>query len=171
MAFAPLGVWLNVRIPVQPLLVFFAAFTAAAGLLMLSGWRPADSALSPCGRTILGAAGGSGLGLVAGLIGRGGGSFVVPLLVIFGVGAKAAAATSAFVVTCSGISSLVSHVATGARPSWGWWVACVASVFAGSQIGSRWMADRMKPRSVKLVFGIVLLGVAAVILVKDVLIA
>jgi uncharacterized membrane protein YfcA len=41
----------------------------------------------------------------------------------------------------------------------------------GSQLGSRVMANRLKPRGVKIVFGIVLLGVAALILVKDVLLA
>jgi len=166
--FAPIGVWLNVKLPVKPLLAFFALFTAAAAILMLSGWKPSRGEMSPKGRLTLGLSAGSGLGLVAGLIGRGGGSFVVPLLYIAGLEAKAAAATSAFVVTCSGVSSFVSHIATAAEPQWGVWIACVLAVLAGSQVGSRMMATRMKSRSVKMVFGIVLLGVAAMILIKDV---
>ena len=79
-----------------------------------------------------------------------------------------AAATSSFVVTCSGTSSFVSHLATAARPRWGVWIACVAAVLTGSQIGSRLMAERMKSRAVKRVFGWVLLGVAALIIIKDV---
>lgn len=98
-AFAPLGVWLNVQLPVKPLLIFFALFTAAAAVLMLSGWKPKRGELSARGRAVLGLTSGSGLGLVAGLIGRGGGSFVVPLLYIAGLEARNAAATSAFVVT------------------------------------------------------------------------
>jgi hypothetical protein len=39
----------------------------------------------------------------------------------------------------------------------------------GSQIGSRLMAERIRSHAVKIVFGCVLLGVAALILVKDVL--
>ena len=167
-AFAPVGVWLNVQLPIKPLLVFFALFTASAAVLMLSGWRPRRGETSSRSRVALGLTAGSGLGLVAGLIGRGGGSFIVPLLYITGLEAKTAAATSSFVVTCSGTSSFVSHLATAARPQWGVWIACVVAVLTGSQIGSCLMADRMKSRAVKRVFGWVLLGVAALIIVKDV---
>jgi len=168
-AFAPLGVWLNVQLPVKPLLLFFALFTAAAAVLMLSGWKPKRGEMSPKGRATLGLTAGSGLGLVAGLIGRGGGSFVVPLLYIAGLEAKNAAATSAFVVTCSGSSSFISHLATAAQPQWPVWIGTVVAVLLGSQIGSRLMAGRMKSRAVKQVFGWVLLGVAALIIVKDVI--
>jgi uncharacterized membrane protein YfcA len=169
--FAPLGVWLNVQLPVKPLLIFFALFTAAAAILMLSGWKPKRSDMSARGRVILGLTAGGGLGTVAGLIGRGGGSFVVPLLYIAGLEAKMAAATSAFVVTCSGLSSFVSHLATAAQPQWSVWIATVISVLLGSQLGSRLMAERMKSRAVKLVFGWVLLGVAALILIRDVILS
>lgn len=170
-AFAPLGAWLNVQIPAKPLLVLFALFTAAAAVLMLSGWKPKTGGLSPRGRIILGITAGSVLGLIAGLIGRGGGSFVVPLLYIAGLDAQAAAASSAVVVTGSGLSSFISHLATAASPQWAVWLAAALSVFVGSQLGSRMMANRLKPRSIKIVFGLVLLGVAALILVKDVILA
>ena len=169
--FAPLGAWLNVQIPAKPLLVFFALFTAAAAVLMLSGWKPKTGDLSPRGRIILGITAGSVLGLIAGLIGRGGGSFVVPLLYIAGLDAQAAAASSAVVVTGSGLSSFISHLATAASPQWAVWLAAALSVFVGSQLGSRVMANRLKPRSIKIVFGFVLLGVAALILIKDVVLA
>jgi uncharacterized membrane protein YfcA len=165
---APVGVWLNVQLRTKPLLVFFALFTASAALLMLSGWKPQRGEMSSRGRVALGLATGSGLGLVAGLIGRGGGSFIVPLLYIVGLEARVAAATSAPIVTCSGISSFVSHLATAARPQWSVWIACVVAVLVGSQLGSHVMAGRMTSRVVRRVFGCVLLGVAALIIVKDV---
>jgi uncharacterized membrane protein YfcA len=167
--FAPLGVWLNVQLTVKPLLIFFALFTAAAALLMLSGWKPKRGEMTPRGRVVLGLTAGSGLGTIAGLIGRGGGSFIVPLLYIAGLETKMAAATSALVVTASGLSSFISHLATAAQPQWGVWIATVLAVLLGSQLGSRLMAGRMKSRAVKLVFGWVLLGVAALIIVKDVI--
>jgi len=170
-AFAPLGVWLNVQLPVKPLLVFFALFTAAAAILMLSGWKPKRGGKSSKGRVVMGLTTGSALGLVAGLIGRGGGSFVVPLLYITGLGAKNAVATSAFIVSCSGISGFVSHLATAAQPQWSVWITTVIAVLLGSQLGSRLMADRLKSRSIKLIFGWVLLGVAIIILVKDVILS
>ncbi len=166
--FAPLGAWLNVQLPVKPLLAFFALFTAAAAVLMLSGWQPERGEMSPRGRMTLGLTAGGGLGLIAGLIGRGGGSFVVPLLYMTGLEARAAAATSAPIVTCSGLSSFLSHLATAARPRWGVWIACVGAVLLGSQLGSRLMAKRMRSKTVKQMFGAMLLGVAGLILVKDV---
>ena len=169
--FAPLGVWLNVQLPVQPLLIVFALFTASAAVLMLSGWKPKRGDLAPRARVALGVGAGSGLGLIAGLIGRGGGSFVVPLLYIAGLEARNAAATSAIIVTCSGLSSFGSHMATAAQPRWGVWLASVAAVLLGSQLGSRLMASRLKSRAVKQIFAVVLLGVAALIIIKDVILA
>jgi len=165
----PVGAWLNAQIPTKPLIAFFAAFTATAATLMLSGWKPQKGEMSSKGRILLGLSGGSVLGLIAGLIGRGGGSFVVPLLYMAGLEAKAAAATSAFVVTCSGVSSFIAHLAITAKPNWFIWMSCVVSVFLGSEIGSRIMAGKLKPKGVRTIFGMVLWGVALFLFVHDVL--
>jgi hypothetical protein len=169
--FAPLGVWLNVQLPVKPLLVFFALFTAAAGALMISGWKPQKGNMSTRSRVVMGLLAGAGLGIIAGMIGRGGGSFAVPLLYMAGLDAQVAVATSALVVTASGVSSVISHIATAARPNWVIWLSCAVAVFLGSSLGSRLMATRLKPRSIKIVFGTLLLGVAALILIFDVILA
>jgi len=167
--FAPLGTWANIGMPTKAVILAFAAFTAAAALLMLSGWKPAGGIKSTRGRLLLGLLGGSVLGFFAGLIGRGGGSFVVPLLYIAGMDPKTAAATSALVVTFSGTSSFLSHIATAARPDWLLWTLSAAAVLTASQMGSRLMAGRLKGRSVRFLFAGVLLAVAFVLVVKDVL--
>lgn len=166
MLLAPLGAWVNVSLPTRPVILVFALFTATAAVLMLSGWRPRKGGLDPRERTLLGIGGGGVLGFFAGLIGRGGGSFVVPLLYIAGLEARSAAATSSFVVSCSGISSFASHVATAAHPDWMVWSACAAAVLVGSQAGSRLMAGRMRPRALRYVFGGVLLLVAAILILN-----
>ena len=166
---APVGTWVNINLPTKPVILIFALFTAAAAILMLSGWKPRGGKLSRRGQTILGISGGGILGFFAGLIGRGGGSFVVPLLYIAGLEAKLAAATSALVVTFSGTSSFLSHIFTAAQPDWLVWGLCVVSVFLGSQAGSRLMAGRLKSGAVKIIFGVVLLGVATLLIVKDVI--
>jgi len=166
---APAGTWLNISLPTKPVIVIFAVFTATAAILMLSGWRPKRGRLTVRGKLLLAVIAGGVLGFFAGLIGRGGGSFVVPLLYIAGLQAKIAAATSAMVVTFSGSSSFVSHIVTAAQPNWLVWLLCVIAVFAGSQAGSRVMAGKLKSKSVKLVFGIVLLGVAGLLIIKDVI--
>ncbi len=164
---APLGAWLNVNLPTRPMIFIFATFTAIAAILMLSGWKPKKGKMNPKERTVLGISGGSILGFFAGLLGRGGGSFVVPLLYIAGLEAKAAAATSAFVVTFSGLSSFVSHIVTAAQPRWSIWLLCVVAVLLGSQLGSRVMATKLKSKNIKTVFGTVLLLVAAILVVQN----
>jgi len=47
-------------------------------------------------------------------------------------------------------------------------MVCIVAVLIGSQLGSRLVAEQMKSRTVRKVFGWVLLGVAALIIVKDV---
>ena len=165
--FAPLGTWLNISLPTKPLILIFTIFTAIAAILMLSGWKPKTEKFSSTERKILGVSGGSVLGFFAGLIGRGGGSFVVPLLYILGLEAKMAIATSSFVVTCSGISSFLSHLFTAAQPDWNVWILCVFSVFIGSQLGSYLMAKKLKPQYIKVIFGVVLLGVALVLFLQN----
>jgi|Deesub1362A_J573_1020465.scaffolds.fasta_scaffold02098_12 hypothetical protein len=167
--FAPLGTWANISLPTKPVILIFALFTASAAGLMLSDWRPKTGPISARGKIVLGMGGGSILGFFAGLIGRGGGSFVVPLLYIAGLEPRLAAATSALVVTFSGTSSFLSHIFTAAHPDWTIWLLCVGAVFLGSQLGSRLMARRLKSRSIKPIFGIVLLGISALLIIKDVL--
>jgi len=112
-ALAPVGVGLNVQLPVKPLLAFFALFTASAAVLMLSVWQPQRGEMSSRGWVTLGLMAGSGLG-----------------------------------VRC--LDGLHSRSADR-QPAW----------FAP-------MAERIKPRAVKRIFGGVLLGVAALMIVKDV---
>lgn len=167
--FPPLGAWLNVQLPVSLLVGFFAVFTAIAATLILSGWKPKQGNISSGKRVFIGVSGGGILGLIAGLIGRGGGCFIVPMLYIMGLEAKIAAATSAFVVTCSGFSSFLSHIAMAAKPNWLVWIACSASVFLGSKFGSHFMAEKLNPNGVRIVFGVVLWIVALFLFVHDVL--
>jgi uncharacterized membrane protein YfcA len=168
--FAPLGAMVNATLPTESLIVVFALFTAVAAILMLRGKQAKVGLVAtPQRRLTLGLAGGSGLGFIAGLIGRGGGSFVVPLLYMAGIEAKAAAATSSLVVTCSGISSFTSHILMEASPVWHVWLASAVAVLAGSQLGSRFMAAKLDPRQVKKVFGIVLLCISAMLIARDVI--
>ncbi|HEB73716.1 MAG TPA: sulfite exporter TauE/SafE family protein, partial [Candidatus Desulfofervidus auxilii] len=111
---APVGTWVNISLPTKPVILIFALFTASAATLMLSGWRPKKGNLTSSQKITMSIVAGGILGFFAGLIGRGGGSFVVPLLYIAGLEAKLAAATSAMVVTFSGLSSFVSHIFTAA---------------------------------------------------------
>jgi uncharacterized membrane protein YfcA len=160
------GAFINAQLPTRPLIILFALFTATAAVLMLSGWRPrAKAALTRGDQIAIGVGGGGLLGFLVGLIGRGGGSFVVPLLYICGLEAKAAAATSSVIVTGSALCGFLSHLPR-ATLHWGPSITSVAAVVLGSQLGSRLMARKLKSRAVKTIFGCVLLAVAAALAVQ-----
>ena len=165
---APLGAWVNISLPTKLIIIKCPPIALAGATVMLSGWQPKQGGLFSKGRTILGISGGGVLGFFAGLLGRGGGALVVPLLYIAGLEAKAAAATSAFVVTCSGTSSFLSHILTAAQPQWIVWILCIISVLIASQLGSHLMAAKIESKFIKLLFGTVLLGVAAILLYQGI---
>jgi len=165
--FAPLGAWLNISLSTKPIILIFSIFTAAAAIMMLIGWKPKSFEFTNKRKTIFGISSGSVLGFISGLIGRGGGSFVVPLLYIFGLGVKNAAATSAFIITCSATSSFISHIFTAAQPQWIIWILCVIAVIGGSQLGSRLMVAKLKSKNIKIIFGVVLLGISAALIIQN----
>lgn len=167
-AFAPLGAWLNVALPARSIILILALFTAISIVPLIRNWhfKHEPSAKKSIEMGVLG---GSILGFLAGLTGRGGGSFVVPLLYVVGLDIKIAAATSAFVVTCSGISSFSSHMTLQAQPQWIIWIPCVIAVLAGSQLGSRLMITKLKPDYLKWIFAVISLGVAVTLILKDVI--
>jgi len=166
---APVGARVNVALSPKTLIAAFAAFTALASAVMLSGWRPKTGLSSKPGKIMLGIGGGGTLGFVCGLIGRGGGSLVVPMLYLAGLDAKRAAATSVFIVVWSTTASFMSHVSLAARPDWSIWAPCIIAVLIGSQCGSRLMAAKLKPNAVRVCFGVVLGVIACVLIVKDVI--
>jgi len=65
-------------------------------------------------------------------------------------------------------SSHRAHLVLG-LPDWRLWGLCVAAVLAGSQAGSRFMSSRLKGSTVKKVFAAVLIGIAATLIIKDVI--
>ena len=171
-AFAPLGARINLGMSPESLILIFAVFTilATIPLLKKNSKRTVKSFNLNKGMKV-GTLGGSLLGFLAGLIGRGGGSFTVPLFYLTGQKVKNAAATSSFVVACAGISSFISHVAMHAKPSWGIWISCVIAVLAGSRLGSRFMIDRLSDRQLRIIFVSINLSVATMLLIKDVILS
>jgi len=165
---APVGTLVNLGLSAETLILLFALFTIGAAVLMLSGWRPRLTQPSRSKSAIWGISAGSGIGFLAGLIGRGGGSFVVPALYMMGLEAKNAVATSFLAVTMSATSGFISHLALAASPNWAIWGPCIAAVLGGSQIGSRVMAGRVKSPIIRKAFGIALLCIAATLIIRSV---
>ena len=167
-ASAPLGAFMNFKVSVALVILVFALFTITSSLLVFTGWKPKRKVESRKAELILGIAAGSILGLVVGFAGRGGGAMVVPILLLSGLEPKHAAATSSFIVTIAATSGFISHI-----PQAHFYplitLGCVAAVLGGSQVGSRLMAGKMKPKGVRYLFATLLLLVG-MILLRDALI-
>ncbi|MBA2882192.1 hypothetical protein HNR65_002533 [Desulfosalsimonas propionicica] len=160
---APVGSFLNVRIALGPFLLVMAAVLAAAGLRMLFSPQGQDeeSYLAPWKKMAGGIVIGACIGLLGGLLGIGGGVFVVPLLIyVLKTPTKIAAASSTFIVCFSSLTGFLGYVSMEAINWWFILPAAVAS-FAGGQAGARLMSTRLKGKTIRVLFSLVLFALCA----------
>ena len=94
---------------------------------------------------------------MAGLLGIGGGVFIVPLLIyLLKMPTKTAAATSIFIVVFSSFSGFIAHISL-ANTNWKFILLAAVFSFAGGQFGSRIMSEKLKGKAIRRIFGIFLL--------------
>ena len=162
---APVGAFTAHYLPVRALLLLFAVAVIAASVRMLFfAMQPEPVAMmSLRKRSILGGGVGAFAGFMGGLLGLGGGFIIAPILMWMGYRTKEAAATTAFVVTFSSASGYLGHAVEGPM-NWPLTLVAVLAVVLGSQLGGTFMTTRAKPRWVKRLYAIVLLGIAVKLL-------
>jgi uncharacterized membrane protein YfcA len=159
-----LGAGLTQYVSDRIILALFAVFLILVAVRMLVGWKPRARKMKPVTKTLVGLTAGSMIGVVVGMLGRGGGAFVVPVLLMIGFDPKRAAATSAFVVCFSSLSGFLGHLAMAHLG--GYLIAFAIAAIIGSQIGSRFMVRKMKGKTLTRVFAGVLAAVGLIILVR-----
>ncbi|WP_161781604.1 sulfite exporter TauE/SafE family protein [Desulfohalovibrio reitneri] len=160
---APLGSWLNQRVEMDLFMGVMAVVLVLAAVRMLLGpkaiKRPEGG--RRMGKAASGVLVGAAIGLLAGLLGIGGGVFVVPLLIfLVGVETKAAAASSTFIVCFSSLFGFLGYAAQ-ASVNWSFILPAAVLAFAGGQIGSRVMSAKLNTRLIHVIFAGVLLLLAA----------
>ena len=156
---APIGAYFTKFIPVETLLGGFSV------MLLLAGTRMAFSKVNDEGNktanqdlkknALVGISFGFIIGMAAGLLGIGGGMFIVPILVALGFGMKRASATSGFIIIFSSISGFLGHLGTGHFDAELMIYTAIAA-FIGGQVGSHLMHSKMRSKTIKQMFGIVL---------------
>lgn len=144
------------------LFVGFATVVTLTGFAML---RRGDGATTEDGRQPLAGVvvllGGLAIGLVSGLVGAGGGVFVVPFLLIAGSLSMSFAVGTSLVVTSlnsfAGLGGYLTHVHVDFK------VAAVITVITviGGQIGARQHA-RVAPMTLRRAFGLFALGISSI---------
>jgi uncharacterized membrane protein YfcA len=156
---APLGALLTSRVDVRLFTGILAAVVFLAALRMIFGGKKQGDgrSIGRLHRVVGGGFIGLVIGFMGGMLGIGGGVFIVPLLIyILRVPTKVAAASSIFIVCFSSFSGFVVHAAK-ADVDWRFVALAAVCSFAGGQIGSRIMAEKLKGRTVRIIFGVVLL--------------
>jgi uncharacterized membrane protein YfcA len=158
--FSPFGAYSTKFFSEKLLLGLFIAFLAFAGSMMLF-YRPKQKVPSESARKelISGIATGTFAGYLGGLLGVGGGNFIVPALVWLGFDPKKASATTAFIVIFSSLSGFLGHATTGHVNFTLLSFSAIGSI-AGALIGSWLMTEKLKSKHVKMIIGIVLYGIA-----------
>jgi uncharacterized membrane protein YfcA len=156
---APAGSCLNLRMDTQPFLIVMAIVLALAGARMLvSPPRQTESAtdLSRSRKIAGGLAIGACIGLMSGLLGIGGGVFVVPLLIYaLKTPTKIAAASSTFIVCFSSLTGFLGYAAM-ASVDWQFILPAALAALAGGQLGARIMSGHVKANSIRVLFSLVL---------------
>lgn len=106
---------------------------------------------------------GAALGGLAGLIGIGGGIFLLPVLYLLGwANAKEAAAAASFFILVNSIAGLVGQFAKNPEfADWTFLIPLALAVFLGGQIGSRIGSGTMPKVVLQRVAGVLILFVSA----------
>lgn len=158
---SPFGARTTARVDTTLLLALFAAFLVFAGAMML--FYRAQKRATPLSRRAEVTAGvgvGGIAGFLGGLLGVGGGNFILPALNWMGFDAKVAAGTTSFVVVFASLSGFLGHATMGGLdPTFAATTAVAAAL--GSLVGSHLMKTKLSSAQLKKLIGILLWLIAA----------
>jgi len=155
---APFGSYVNAHIDVRLFTIAMAVILLLAALRMAIVKTEDRAAQEPSARTkvVGGLVIGVLIGFVGGLLGIGGGVFVVPLLIyILHVPARIAAASSTFIVCFSSLTGFLGYMSLQSI-DWAFVLPAALFSFLGGQAGSRFMAARLRGRTISLLFAAIL---------------
>lgn len=157
---SPLGALLTASVNKTVLLAMFAAFLVFASFMML--FYKAKKREQPLSRAVEVGSGvgvGSVAGFLGGLLGVGGGNFILPVLNWLGLDAKTAAGTTALVVVFSSLSGFLGHATLGGLDPLFIGITAVMAA-AGSVVGSQLMKTKLSSTQLKKIIGVLLWGIA-----------
>jgi uncharacterized protein len=164
MAGAALGSRVSVRLPGNVLLASFTAVMFVTSLAMMRPRKGDGEANKPSVVRALFA--GAAVGVVAGLVGAGGGFLVVPALALFGgLPMKQAIGTSLMVIAMQSFAGFAVHLSHTAV-DWQVMLAITGAAMAGSFPGA-WLAKRTQPATLRKWFGWFVFAMAVFMLSKQ----
>jgi uncharacterized membrane protein YfcA len=109
------------------------------------------------GKFLISLAAGSVLGLISGIVGIGGGIYLVPLIIILGLGTeKEAAACGAIFIWLNSVSGLISRFQYNPIEVTDY-LPIIAAVFVGGAVGSFLGSSKYSPKAMEKILGLVII--------------
>jgi uncharacterized membrane protein YfcA len=160
------GSYLANKVEMRLIIIFLSAILLIAALRILFfnniGYRVKQAGNK---KVLAGAGLAFIIGAISSFIGIGGGTFIVPLLLILGFDMKNAVATSAFIITFTSLSGFIGHVGFGIQTlDLGVLFYTGLAAFAGAQVGSKMIFKHVSSKSISNLFALVLLLIAGKLL-------
>lgn len=157
---SPLGALMTQYVNKTVLLSLFATFLVFAGSMMLfyQAKKREQSLVRP---VEIGAGAGVGAvaGFLGGLLGVGGGNFILPVLNWLGLDAKVAAGTTGLIVVFSSLSGFLGHATMSGLDAWFVGIMAIMAA-AGSIVGSQLMKSKISSQQLKKIIGVLLFVIA-----------
>lgn len=153
-------------VPGRTLLFMFIAMMIATAIAMLRGRRGGNGTAVRdlrLGQIVLQ---GGTIGLVAGLVGAGGGFLIVPALTLLGgLPIEAAVGTSLVVISMQSFAGFLGHLGH-VVVDWPLTLAVTGTAVVGSFVGGA-LASKVSPAALRRGFGVFVLVMAAIMLAKQ----
>jgi len=152
----PLGAFLSADVPENALKWILIVFLLLSAILLL---RPSRVQKFTFVRLwVLYIIGGS-VGLISGMLGVGGGSLIIPLLILLGFEPKQAAYTVSFVIPFSSLGGFLTYLHF-VDMNWSLLAVVTIAAFFGGIIGNKMMHDMLSQQQVKILVACVLILLA-----------
>ena len=137
----PLGAWSSQFVPVVWIQGLLIAFLIVAAALMIFSHRATVVTYERA--WVLYLIGGS-VGVISGMLGVGGGSLMMPALILLGYDAKKAARAISFVIPFSSAGAFFTYLSF-TRMDWTLLAVVAVAAIGGGYLGQRIMHERLKP--------------------------
>jgi len=149
---SPIGAYLSKFIPESFVKLLFTLFLFFAGSMILFGKKEKKFSLTkPFIMFILG----SIVGIISGLLGIGGGSLLMPILIMLGFDAKKVAVAMSFVIPFSTFTAFLTYLSF-VKINWGLLIIATIAAILGGYIGNYIMHFHLNQKQIKKIIGILL---------------
>ncbi len=153
----PIGAWSSQFVPVVVVKWILVAFLIIAASLLLYTKRETKVVYDKAWILFLI---GFVVGIISGMVGVGGGSLIMPLLILLGFDAKKAAYAVSFIIPFSSLGAFATYLSF-VKMDWVLLGTVTVAAIIGGYLGDKIMHYRLTPQQVKKLIAVLLLLLAA----------